>query len=272
MHVLRSWMAGGLAVILIAGCVDSPASLAAKADSGDPLALTFEELARQAAASGDVSRAEGFTYAAIAARNGVTPSRLDVRTGATTEIYEAFVNSVAWQVATATTLRVPAHRTITAWRRTSDGVTRILTFTTPSDSAPVLHPLSLSAGGPAAAPFAGAGALYQETTTSSLGPTLGAQAGGVFWIAVSGFVKIRESLTGAACPKPMDALAISGVTCQQARFVVRFDVNMQRLSRRPYEIQAGVAPRRVFSPAEQTVSGYKLTFACVTVNAVRGCG
>ena len=268
--MFRASLVSALAAAVLAGCVDSPNSFAAKAAAGDPLALTFDELARQAAASGDAGRAEGFTYAAIAARNGVTPSRLDLRNAGTSEAYEAFVNSVAWQLPGVATLRVPAHRTITAWRRTTDGVTRIVMFTTPSDSAQVLNPLSLSAAGPVAAAFAGAGALYQETT--SIGALGTAALADVFWIATSGYVKIRESASGAACPLPTSGPALSGVSCQQAKFVVRVDVTMHQLSRRPYEVRPASDGRRFQWPADQTLSGYKLTFSCATVTASTGCG
>lgn len=270
----RSLAAAALAGLVLAGCVDSPSSLAATAEDGDPLALTFEALAQEAASSGDVSRAEGFTYAAIAARNGITPSRLQVQNGGASEVYEAFVHAIDWQLAATATLRVPAHRTITAWRRTSDGVTRILSVTTPRDSAPVLNPLSLSATGPVSAPFAGAGALYQETTKfGSLGTNAtNAPVAESYWIAVAGFVRIRETLAGAACPRPPEAFAMSGVTCQQARFAVHFDASLQQLSQRPYTVRASTPARRIQTPGEQAVNGYKLTFACTTVSATRGCG
>ena len=273
MKTLRRLCVCLVALSALAACVDSPAGLAATADSGDPLALTFDELARQSAASGDVGRAEGFTYAALAARNGVTPARLDVRNAGTLEIYEAFVSAVDWQIAVAALARVPAHRTITAWRRTPDGITRILSLTTPSDSAPVLNPLSLSPAGPVAAVFAGASALYHETRTiGSLGPAAVSPVADVFWIATSGFVKIREVASGAACPRPSAEAVTTGVGCKQARFTVRFDVTTQLVTRRPYEVRAGSEVRRIQTPAEQALAGYKFTFACATVSPSRGCG
>ena len=272
MPFTRFVSAAAVAVFALSGCVDSPSSLASPASDADPLAQTFEALARDAAASGDVSRSEGFTYAAIAARSGITPSRLDIRNGTTLETYDAFVNAIEWKLTASVAQRVPAHRTITAWRRTSNGVTRILSLTTPSDSAPVLNPLSLSATGPVAAAYAGAGGLYQETTavrTANTGTTVNTDA---WWIAVAGFVKVRETVTGAACPKPPASIALSGVTCQQARFLVQFDVGMQQLSRRPYEVSSGVTARRFGTPAEQVVNGYRLAFSCATVTATKGCG
>lgn len=263
-------LAIALTVLALGACVDSPDSLAATADSGDPLALTFDELARQAAASGDVNRAEGFTYAAIAARNGVAPTRLDVRNGTVLETYEAFVSAISWQLPVTTSIRVPAHRTITAWRRPSDGVTRILSLTTPSDSAQVIHPLSLNPGGPIAAAFAGASALYHETSTIGSNSNT-APAPDVFWMATTGWVQVRETLTGAACPRPESANRISGVSCQQARFAVRFDVTMLPVVQRPYNVRLTGETRRFVTPTEQSLSGYKLTFSCATVNAFTGC-
>jgi hypothetical protein len=268
----RSAFTALMAALILVACVDSPESATAPEEQGDPLALSFEELARQATATGDVSRAEGFTYAALAARSGIAPSRLEIREGNTTSTYEAFVSAVQWLVASST-IRVPPHRTVTAWRRTSDGVTRIFSLTTPNDSSAVIHPLSLSATGPLAAPFAGAGGLYHETTL--LSPALRSSNGtrvDAFWIAVSGFVKVKETLTGAACAQPTDNNVFSGVTCQQARYLVRFDASMHPLEQRPYQMRNTGTPRRFFTPSEQTVNGYKLAFGCAQVNARRGCG
>ncbi|MCC6317915.1 MAG: hypothetical protein IT361_09515 [Gemmatimonadaceae bacterium] len=262
-------IAAGCALMALAACVDSPESFASSADNGDPLALTFDELAQQAAASGDASRAEGFTYAAIAARSGIAPSRFEVRTGSGVEAYEAFVSAISWQVSGAVALRVPAHRSVTAWRRTPDGVTRILSMTTPSDSAAVLNPMSLNPAGPLAAAFAGASALYQERRKLNNGAS-GASSD-VFFLATRGVVMIREVLTGAACPRPSSAAAFKGITCQQAQYNVRFDVTMQAVQRRPYEVIAGGEVRRFWWPGDQKVAGYKLTFSCAVVNSATGC-
>lgn len=266
----RRGLAAALTVLALGACVDSPDSLAATAESGDPLALTFDELARQAAASGDMNRAEGFTYAAISARNGVAPTRLEVRNGTSVEVYEAFVSAIAWQASVSSPIRVPAHRTITAWRRTPDAVTRILTVTTPSDSAPVVHPLSFNPAGPIAAAFAGASALYHESATIGNSNHL-SNTPDAFWMATTGWVKIRETLTGAACPRPASANKISGVACQQARFAVRFDVTMLPVVQRPYNLRLTGETRRFQALNEQSLSGYKLTFSCATVNSNTGC-
>jgi hypothetical protein len=267
----RRGLAAALTVLALAACVDSPDSLAATADAGDPLALTFDELARQAAASGDMNRAEGFTYAAIAARNGIAPTRLEVRNGTVTEVYEAFVSAIAWQLPLTSSYYVPPHRTITAWRRTPDAVTRILTLTTPLDSTQVINPLSLSATGPVAAAFAGASALYHETSTIANNSSSPAKAPDVFWMATTGWVQIRETLTGTACPRPASANRITGVSCQQARFAVRFDVTMLPVVTRPYNLRLAGETRRFQAVNEQSLSGYKLTFSCAVVNSNTGC-
>lgn len=267
---------GALLLIAATACVDAPTGDASAATADDPLAQAFDELARQATASGDAARAEGFTYAAIAARNGVTPSRLDVINGSTSEIYEAFVNSVDWQVAgsAVTALRVPAHRVLTAWRRTTDGVTRVLTFSTPSDSSAVVNPAGFSVTTPVSANFAGAAALYQETTTVG---TLGSSAVNApvvdeFWIGTAGWVKLRELSVGAACPRQASSREITGVACRNARFQVRMDVTMQRLNRRPFDVMGTSPARRFRWTADQALAGYKLTFACQALSASKGCG
>ncbi len=264
-----------LVALLTASCVDAPtgASLAPAEAGDDPLAQAFDLLADQARTTGDVARAEGFTFAAMASRSGVTPSVLNVRIGNTNEVYEAFVSTVDWNLGSAP-VRVPAHRTLTAWRRGTDGVTRILSLTTPSDSAPIVSPLALTPNGPVAAVFAGASALYQETTRiTSLGVGVAsAPVTDEYWMALTGYVKIRETASGLACPKEPTVAGLSGVACKQARFVVRFDVSMQRLSSRPYTFAAGNAARRFTWTADQTIAGFKLVLSCPSPTAARGCG
>lgn len=258
-----------------AACVDAPTAANSEAlDAGDPLALTFDQLADQARVSGDVARVEGFTSAAIAARAGVTPSLLNVRMGTVTEVFEAFVSTVDWNLGASVPVRVPAHRTLTAWRRGTDGVTRILSFTTPSDSAPILSPLILSPTGPVAAPFAGASAFYQETTRiTSLGTNAAnAPVTDAYWMALSGYVRIRETSSGAVCPVEPSKVGVTGVVCRQARFSVRFDVAMQRLLVRPYTFTASSESRRVSLTTDQAVSGYKLVLSCASPTASKGCG
>lgn len=275
-HLWRPLALGCLLLVGLAACVDSPTGNARAASADDPLAQAFDELARQATASGDAARAESFTYAAIAARNGVTPSRLDIINGTTSEIYEAFVNSVEWQVAgvSVSSLRVPAHRTLTAWRRTPDGVTRIITFSSPTDSATVASPLSFTNTTPVALAFSSAGGLYQETTNiGTLGTgALAAPTVDEFWIATSGWVKLREAALGTACPRPAASRGITGVACRSARFAVRMDVTMQRLARRPFDVMPQSPVRRFRWTADQALAGYKLTFACQALTAAKGCG
>jgi hypothetical protein len=262
-----------LLVGLAAACVDAPTGATTESlASADPLALTFDQLSAQARTSGDVARGEAFAFAAMAARSGVTPSLLNVRNGTTSEVYEAFVNTVDWSPSVP--IRIPAHRTLTAWRRGTDGVTRILSLTTPADSAPVLSPLALSPSGPVAAPFAGASALYQETTRiTSLGSNVAnAPVADEFWMASSGYVRIRESASGQVCPVEPAKAGLKGVTCRQARFTVRFDVVMQRLASRPYSFAAGTVTRRFTWTADQVIAGFKLGLTCASPTAASGCG
>lgn len=264
MNYLRLLFIGLLALGSGIACVDSPASLAAAQDRGDPLALSFEELARQAELSGDAARAQGFTHAAIAVRTGVAPSRLDLRIGNATESYEAFVSQTRYPG-----MGELSYRTLTAWRRGGDGITRILSLTAPRDSAAVVHPLSMAGAGP----LAGASGLYQESTTISLG--LGSAnrvAADTFWVAVSGFVKVKETLTGSACPQPADGTVFNGVSCQQARYLVKLDVDMQLLVRRPADLATSAPPRHFWTAAEQVIGGYRLNFSCANVDSRRGCG
>jgi len=262
-----------LAVALTAACVDgTPASAPSTFDqTEDPLALTFDALSAQSEASGDRARSEGFAYAAIAVRRGIVPSRIDIINNGTQEAFDGFVSALEWDPTITDQLRAPNHRNMIAWRRTNDGVTRILSLTTPLDSAPILHPLSLSATSPYAAFFAAATAQYQETTAalSATGQS-NATKPDLFWGGVGGYVKIREVSRGASCFSPAND-RVSGVTCQAARYAVQFDVDMHLLTKRPITVDLASA-RRTMAAREQTVNGVRLGLSCARVASTRGCG
>jgi hypothetical protein len=261
-------------VVFATACVDGSDLTSAPGfqedTTEDPLALTFDALSSQSAASGDRSRSEGFAYAAIAVRRGVQPSVLHVNTGNGVEAFDAFVGSLEWEPSVSVQIRAPTHRSLIAWRRTNNGLTRILTLMTPIDSALVLNPLSLSSSDYASF-FAGASAQYQETTAAltASGQLNSASAPDAFWAGVRGFVKIREVSTGAACPTRTND-QLKGVTCQQARYAVKFDVALKPLASRPLNLQAGSAERSL-SATEQAVNGVRLRLSCAVVASRSGC-
>ena len=260
--------------LAVTACVDSPTEFVANANiAGDPLALTFDELARQAAVVGDGQRSAGFTLAALSIRNGVTPGRLDLRNDGVLESYDAFVHSVTWLVDPGAKPFVSDHRAITAWRRTSDGITRILAFTTQGDSAAIVPPLA-----PVAAGLPVATGWFEETasivvTSNATASTPNVPTPDRFWVATSGFVRVRETVLGGACGATAVAGPIVGVTCQQAKYAVRLDAAMYPLAARPFTFLATGAVRRVQAPgADQVVNGFRLAVSCVNPSASRGCG
>lgn len=260
-------------VALAAACVDSAPSTAPSTfdETEDPLALTFDALSAQSDSSGDRARSEGFAYAAIAVRRGIVPSRIDIVNNGTLEAFDGFVSALEWDASIAEQFRAPNHRGLIAWRRTNDGVTRILSLTTPLDSAPILSPLSLSATSPYAAFFAAATAQYQETTAAvTVTGQLNATKPDLFWGGVEGFVKIREVSRGGQCFAPTNK-ELTGVSCQVARYVVQFDVGLHLLTKRPITVDLA-SPRRGMTASEQTVNGVRLGLSCARVASRSGCG
>ena len=254
-------------IVLCSACVDSTGPAGAVLEAGDPLAQTFDELARQSQEDGDVTRGDAFVHAALAVRAGIAPSRLDVRNGAALEVYEAIVSAAAWDGTIAAASRPPERRSLVAWRQARSGPTQVLTLTAPNDSAPVLHPAS---AGPLAQPFASASALYQETTLSR--PAAGSAIADVFFIGTAGVVVIRDIGGGGVCPALSSQIAnAKRVGCGASRYAVRFDVAMQQLASRPAVIPVTPAARRIGTVSEQAVNGFKFNFACVVVSSVRGC-
>lgn len=259
-----------LVVLTLGGCVDAP-SAAGPSNADDPLAQTFDALARQSAANGDLARSDGFSHAAISVRSGVTPTRIEMRNGSVNEAFDAFATSVDWELGVPAPTRPPARRYMVAWRRALDGTLRVVTLSTPRDSATVISPLSLGATSSPAAAFSGASAMYHEGIALTQGtPDLSAT-----WFGTSGYVQVKTSTSSGACPPRTDRSGeLNGVKCEVARFAVRFDVTFQRIT-----IRAGGAsvaspplpPRSLAMPPETQVNGLGLRFACVAPSSEVGC-
>lgn len=249
-----------------AACVDSPGTTAPAAQS-EPLAETFDAMSRVAAESGDLARSEGFAHAALSVRGGVAPSRLEVQTANATEVYDAFVSAVEWESTIASTMRPPSRRSLVAWRRLADGQIRILSMHAPSDSAPILNPLSLGLGMSTAAVYAGASAMQNEGRDTPQGkPDLSGA-----WFATSGWVKLREVAVIGECAAAQVAGKGLGIArCEQARYMVRFALVMQRLAGRPPQV-IGNGERSVSSIGEPVVNGLRLGFSCLAPTSLYGC-
>lgn len=267
-HLRRSAATLALACLGAVGCVDSPtAASPASLASDDPLAQTFDALALTAATNGDLARKDGFEIAALAVRSGTSPSRIEFRfAGGEGEVMDAIVSAVEWAPGIAPMMRPPTRRSMVAWRRSSNGALRVLSVVTPSDSAPVLSPLSLGAAMNSTAAYAGASAQYQDivpqaTSTSAVGSV---------WFATSGWARIVPLRIEGACRRQQANTRIGGVTCEAGRFEVAFSVSMQRMTGSPPQLMASGAIT-VDTPRPQEIDGERYTFACVSPTSDRGC-
>lgn len=248
---MRWGAAVALGSFLLAGCVDSPTEAASPA-ADNQVATSFEVLAQEQFAAGDTERGEEFRWAGLAMRAGVVPSRLEVTNDGQGEVYNAFVHSARW-TATTLAMRPPVHRTMMAWRRNGD-LLQVIMVSMHSDSAAVLHPMSMRPSGPGGSPMgpmAGAKAAYFER-----GPQ------GSAWMGVGGYAKIVETNSGGTCPAPNDAERPSGVTCELARYAVTLNADFAATTAFASRDLAQNSAPRVISVATQPVAGVKLTFTC----------
>jgi len=258
-----------IGALVLAACVDGPSGLEPVDATTDPLAETFDALSRAAAEYGDLARSDGFAHAALAVRSGIAPSRLEVQYGTLTEVYDAFVTSVQWDsVLMGGGMRPPARRSLVGWRKTAEGTTRVISLGTPNDSAAVLSPVALGTGMSTVAVFAGATAMMNEGRDTPQGrPDISAA-----WYATSGWVKLREAAVIGPCPDPGRQVASLGMTrCEEARYLVRFDLSMQRLAGRPMQVVGGMQPRRAITVGEPVVSGARMRLACAAPSGLQGC-
>ncbi|MEP7381026.1 MAG: hypothetical protein ABI910_05030 [Gemmatimonadota bacterium] len=262
----------GILLVVVAfaagSCVEAPATTSPDDAYESPLAEAFDALSRAASENGDLARSDGFAYAALSVRSGVTPSRLDVQLEDSIETYDAFVNTAWWDPALPTNVRPPARRTLVGWRKTDAGTTRVLALTSPSDSARILSPVALGAGVSTVAVYAAGSAMQNEGRDTPQGkPDIGSA-----WYGTSGWVKVAEAAVLGTCPDTVrhhDALGVSH--CELARYRVAFDISMQHLTGRPPQLAAGTAVRRVATVEESLVNGLRLRFVCLTPSGEHGC-
>lgn len=272
---VRRTSARTLVLALVAGsCVDAPGAVTEPASVFDsaPLAQTFDVLSRESAMLGDLSRSEGYAFAAISVRSGVAPSRVDISVDGVLTSFDAFVNVVEWETTLSAAARPPSRSSMVAWRRMGDGALRVVSLHTPGDSAPILSPLSLGPAMSSQAVFAGASAMYQDIAPRSLSTSAVSST----WVATAGYVRIAESQGATAggrtpCERVESASGIRGVTCENGRYAVRFQSQVQRSLGRPWELSTSGNGWRL-GMAEQVVSGHRLRLSCVAPTSTRGCG
>jgi len=260
-----------MAVLALTACVDAPhvtAPTSTTDPQGELLAETFDAMSRASAQAGDLARSDGFTHAALAIRGGVSPSRLEVQTGASSEAYDAFVSAATWDSILPSTMRPPARRTLIGWRRSDAGGTRIIAITAPSDSAPVMSPLSLGPGTSTTAVFAAGSAMQNEVNGNSGGYS----DFGTAWYGTNGWVKLQEVAVLGTCTDSARAISRLGMSqCEQARYLVRFELTMQRLSGRPPQPVPNTPPHTVSTVGEPVVNGIRIRFSCANPSGDHGC-
>lgn len=254
-------VAGLLAGLLAAGCVDSPSEPASPALE-NTLAVNFDVLADEQSAAGDVERSEELRWAALALRLGVRPTVFNVTNGGVDEEYSAFVHGARWVRATDA-IRPVAHRSLVAWRRTDD-LLQVILLSMRSDSAPVLHPYSLRVATvePEQDPVIGARAAYFERSPQ-----------GSAWLGVDGWAKMLPTSVGGACTPPVtqSTVAPDGVNCQLARHAVKFAIEFARTQSYGSRVMAPTSATRRITAVEQGVAGVVLTFSCAQPLSDRGC-
>jgi hypothetical protein len=237
---------------LLSSCVDAPSEPLSANVPNNPLATSFDVLADEQMAANDVERAEEFRWAALSLRAGVTPLVLQVTNNGKSETFDAFVHSVSWATLEQS-LRPPLHRSLVAWRRSGD-VLQVLLVGMFTDSAPVVHPLSLrppTVGDPTSL-IAGATAAYFERGAASS-----------TWMGIGGIAKVAEHpQKRSSCPVPNDNTRPEGVNCQLTRFGVGLSVEFARTLSRDSRDVDSQAPTRQLVVSAQTVAGVKLVFTC----------
>jgi hypothetical protein len=165
-------------------------------------------------------------------------------------------------------MRPPARRTLVGWRKTNDGATRILMLTAPGDSSAIVSPIVLGPGSSTVAVFNAASAMQNEGKDAPSGkPELSSA-----WYGSAGWVRLKEVATIGACPDSSKVARTLGISrCDEMRYLVRFDLSMQRMSGRPPQLVPGSPTRRVFNIGEPVVNGIKSRFACMAPSSERGC-
>jgi hypothetical protein len=252
-------VAVAVVVGLSAACVDAPVTAPNTVDDNQ-LATGFEDLSQERNAAGDVERGEEFRWAALAIRLGVTPTLFEVTNDGQVEAYQAFVHAVKWSLPVMAT-RPLTHRTFVAWRKTPEKM-QVILISSHLDLAPVLHPYSMRVAPgtvPTASPIAGAHAAYFERSATSR-----------TWIGVNGQVKLAEESVAGPCNLPESDRTPGGVTCQLARWAVRFNIGFMRARNEGSEPDLAAALKTIVA-AEQQVAGVKLTFTCPVPTSERGC-
>jgi hypothetical protein len=258
------FVVAALCMLSLVACVDAPTTASdplTAASENNQLAISFDTLAQEQNAVGDVERAEEFRWAALAARAGVQPARYEVANDDKHEVYSAFVHGVVWLTPTLA-LRPVGHRTFIAWRKEPE-LMKVIIISSFTDNAPILHPYSMrlsQPGAPLTSPLLAAQGAYFERGRN-----------GSFWIGVDGQARLAENSAGGSCHPPNDQAPPPGVKCELARYSVGFDMTAA-LAQTNTRIVATTQARTKHLRAEvQPVTGVKLTFSCIAPTSDRGC-
>lgn len=257
----------GLGLCALAACVGADAATGPLPPADQPLALSLEEFARQAAEDGDAERAAQFSYAALSIRNGVTPVRLELRNAGQVQVFDALVVELEWNIAQGASGSPPPppYKGLIAWRTLDGGRIALLNVMGYVDSAGVVNPLEGATT--ASTVLANARVVFRE---APLVRPAGA-ASGVVWMGTEGSVRLVRSSAGAVCPSFAERVNQRGVGCHTASFRAEFSVRLAPMELRPFSISTSVGSREIATPREQTAAGALLTLTCTVVNALTGC-
>jgi hypothetical protein len=245
--------------VTLAACVDAPTESADVASPENQLAVSFDDLSAEQFAVGDLERGEEFRWAALGMRLGVVPTRFELTNDGQTEVYDAFVQAVKWSSLQQAS-RPLSHRTLVAWRRTPEKM-QVLLVGSHLAEAPVVHPYSMRMDPGTTAqtsPIAGAHAAFFERA-----------ANGKAWIGTSGQVKMEVESSGGGC-NALPNEDVDGVTCQRARYEVRFDIRFTPTRGNTRELDVAAITKRLVA-REQDVAGVTLTFSCQLPTSAGGC-
>jgi hypothetical protein len=243
-----------VACLVLAACGHDASGPSATAKD-EEVAATLEDIAQQQAQRGASETSREIGWAALALRSGIAPSHYTMLRAGQTEVFDAFVQAVAFPVVSE--LLPIAPRTMVAWRH--DGpTTRVLVITTLMDDSQVINPLS---PGPLS-PLDGAAVTFIESDS----------AGARIWLGINGRAQTEQRALGDEClaPSADGSQLPKGVECRAADFVVGFEMALQRALQNGFDVDPG-SPVLHLTGGNQIVNGARLTFECLNPQVPAGC-
>ena len=250
----------GVALIVVAACVDSPTAAPASQDE-NLLAGSFDQLSAEQIALGDIERGEELRWTALALREGAEPTRVEVLNGGSPQVFNTLVQAARWS-SPSFALRPETYRAVVGWRKAGDTL-HVVLIASSGDQAQVTYPVSLRPslpGGILSLPEPRAHAAYFERGS-----------GNAEWFGTSGSVTLSERQSAGICERPSTTtIPPAGITCSLTTFLAGLDITFQRAAQNSAQLEDGGPTRRV-TMHDQTVAGVKLIFGCVSPKSDVGC-